>query len=244
MTRLSWDTPGERLYEAGVDRGVLYPSGKPSVPWNGLLAVRERPGNQASNVRYFNGFKYHNRAVSDSFQGTIEALTYPDDFNGELFGLCYRTLAGNDLSSDGYKLHLVYNATAEPSEERSYSSIGEKVEPVKFEWDFTTSPVVFPGTRPFAHLVVDATRAHSWVVEELETVLYGGPFTNPRLPLPAEVLEIFESGALLRVTDNGDGTWTATGPDEAIQMLDADTFEITWPSAVFIDEDTYTISSL
>lgn len=243
MTRLAWDISGERTYEAGVDRGVLYPQVGPGVVWDGLVSVRESPKEQASSVRYIDGRKYHNSAVADSFEGTIEAFTYPEEFTGDIFGLCYRTMAPTDENPDGYRLHLVYNAVAEPSS-RSYSSVRDSVDLEPFAWDFTTTPIKLEGLRPSAHFVVDGTKAHSWVLEAVENVVYGDPFNQPRLPTPGDLLEIFESGAILRVIDHGDGTWTAIGPDEAIQMINDHVFQITWPSALFIDEDTWTISSL
>lgn len=243
MTRVAWNTFGSRGYEVGVDRGVLYPERGHGVAWNGLVSVRENPGTPIHTVRYFDGEKYHNAEVADSFAGTITAITYPPDLDGDIFGLCYRTLSPTDENPDGYKLHLVYNVTVEPRE-RAYISLGGDIEVEPFSWSFITEPLQFLGLRPTAHIIVDATKAYSWVVEAFENIVYGDAFDEPRLPTPDEVLELFESGSILRVTDHGDGTWTATGPDEAIQMVNDHVFQITWPSAVIIDHVSWTISSL
>lgn len=256
MTRLIWGDVAVRTIEAGVDRGVLYPVNGVGVAWNGLVAVKESPSTLTESIRYFDGEKYRNRSHADSFAGTIEALTYPDEFavydgysdsrvsnqRRKTFGLSYRTRilgADGDL---GYKLHLVYNALVQPSG-RAYSSLATSTDPENFAWDFTTTPMRLSGLRPTAHVVIDSTVTHAWTMTAIEDLLYGTGVANPRLPTPEELIELFESGTILRIIDHGDGTWTATGPDEAIQMLDATTFQISWPTAVYIDEVTFQISS-
>jgi len=143
------------------------------------------------------------------------------------------------MNGESYKIHLVYNTKISPG---NVSHKQFEVDP--FSWDFTSLPIKIFGERRSAHLIVDASKSYSSTMEDLEDVLYGSDTELPHLPLPEELLSIFESNAILRITDNGDGTWTADGPDEAIVMLDSTTFEITWPSAIYIDAVSYTISSL
>jgi hypothetical protein len=243
--RITWDGDN-RPYSEGVSQGVLYPENSPGVAWNGLISVTEK-GDDSSSALYLDGQIYRNRNVPSNFSGTIVAYMYPDDFdiyNGVYlgrtgqprpsFGLCYRS---------NEELHIVYGAVAAPSNDK-YSSIGAEISPVSFSWDFTTVPVKIPGGKPSAHIVILLDQILPGVLTALETVLYGDDSTVPSIPSPDDLIELFESHSILRITDNGDGTWTATGPDTVITMIDSDTFDINWPSAVFIDASTYTVSSL
>ena len=266
-TKLIWGADGERFYETGIDRGVLYPNGMAGVAWNGLLSVSESPSGGEAKPYYIDGFKYANSSSPEEFNASIEAYTYPDEFalcdgtdtmaNGlfitqqrrKSFGLSYRTRIGNDISGidHGYKLHIVYNAQANPTS-KDYKSMGDSTEASTFSWDISTRPMKFQdasfGTRYGAHLILDSTVVYPWAMQAVENVLYGTDDLDPSLPSPQALLDLFVDNALLQITDNGDGTWTAVGPDEAITMLNPDTFQINWPSAVLIDNNTYTISSL
>jgi hypothetical protein len=266
MTLLTWGNFGERYFETGVDRGVLYVPGEDGVAWNGLIAVNETPSGGETAPYYIDGVKYANRSSREEFEATIEAYTYPDEFavcegTGSLeqetkglfatqqgrkpFGLSYRTALGNDdlSTSYGYKIHIVYNALATPSE-KNYHSITDEPEAATFSWGITTTAISIPGVSQSSHLVIDTTKAWPWAIEAVESILYGTEDTPATLPTPQEVLDLFVESALLKITDNGDGTWTADGPDEAITMLNSTEFQISWPSAMFIDAQTYTISSL
>lgn len=257
MSRLTWDEAGSRFYEAGVDRGVFYPDNEPGVVWNGLVSVGEAPVSEETELNYLDGVPIHRRQVIDSFAGTIEAYTYPVEFeiyegfvpgprqSNKLFGFSYRSGIGNDVNgfNHAYKIHIVYNASATPSE-KEYTSVNSETTPVIFSWDFTTTPMKILGSTRSAHLIVDTRNAYSWAIEALEAVLYGSEFEAPRLPPPEEVLAIFEEASIVQITDHGDGTWTAEGPDDAVKLLDPTTFEIAWPSAVYIDEQSYFVSSL
>lgn len=257
MAKLNWNANGERIYGAGVDRGVFYPSVGPGVAWPGLIAVEEKPAGSGEIVYFIDGEKKRNRVTLDGFSAKIEAFTYPleferYEFNGvwrqqarKDFNFSYRTLVGDDRegTNRGYILHLVYNALAIPVT-RDYGTLDDDPDLTSFGWDITTRPEQIPGFAPTAHIVIDTTMAHSWTVADVEAILYGTDSADPRMPSIAEVIEIFELNAIVRITDHGDGTWTATGPDDVIQMIDADSFEITWPSAEYIDADSYTISSL
>ena len=259
MTRLKWGETQDRIYEAGVDRGVLYPNVNPGVVWNGLVSMVEASSESQEISNYIDGVKYYNNISAGSFSATLEAFTYPDEFSEydgvmydiitqqrrKSFGLCYRTKIGNAIDGldAGYKIHLVYNALASPTE-KNYTSVGDSTEATNFNWEITTTPVSIPGAGPSAHLIIDTTKAHGWTVTALEAVLYGNETTPATLPSPETVIDIFESNAILIVIDHGDGTFSVTGPDAAIQMLNDTTFQITWDSAVMINETSYTISSL
>ena len=261
MPRLTWDSTGKKYYENGVDRGVLYVDDV-GTPWNGLTSISEEPSSGSSKEYYMDGIKYLQLSSSEEFAATINAYTYPKEFgvcNGtneirtglmlthqprKSFGLSYRSFVGNDVDGNehGYKLHIVYNALAAPSNV-THNSLNDSPSPVDFSWALTTKPPILTDYRPTAHVIVDTRYASASVVSALEDVLYGTNSLTARLPTISEVIALFDSVGALVVTDNGDGTYTAVGPDSAITMLDATTYQITWPTAIFIDANTYTISS-
>lgn len=241
MTRLVWDVTDPHAYEAGLDRGVFFPTGGVAEVWNGLVSVQESPSENDERVRYIDGARTRTRRRPGEFSGTIEAFTYPDSFYESVleprrpkpFHLSYRI-----RTAASYKIHLVYNVGLTPTKHDYIQT-----EPSTFSWDFTTLPVAIPNARPSAHLIIDPTMAYPSTIQDLEDVLYGAAFSIPRMPTPAEVFDIFEANSIVRIIDHGDGTWTATGPDNVISMLDATTFQIDWPSAVYVDNETYTIHS-
>ncbi len=262
MPRITWDDPSRRLYEIGIDRGVLYPPNSNGVPWNGLTSVKVNPSGGTQQGYYLDGVKYLNVATPEEFEGTITAFTYPDEFavcdgtarvhsgmfvtqqQRKSFGFSYRTRVGNDLDSNyGYKIHIVYNALAAPSD-KSFDTLGGSVDPIDFSWNITTKPAVMSGVKPGAHVEIDTRSANPAAISDVEDILYGTEAQAAILPTLAQLMEIFETYAVLSVTDNGDGTFTVNGPDDAITMLDASTFQITWDSAIPIDADTYSLSSL
>lgn len=210
MPKIIWEAVGEKTYETGVDRGVLYPAVAGAYPagvaWNGLTAVTEKPSGAEATPIYADNIKYLNLISAETFEGTIEAYTYPDEFsacNGEAelaagaiigqqarstYGLCYRTVYGNDTSGDahGYKLHLVYGCLATPSE-KAYATVNDSPEAVAFSWDFTTTPVPVTGFKPTALLVIDSTTIDPAKLTALEDLLYGTEAASSRLPLPDEI---------------------------------------------------------
>lgn len=219
MSKLVWDQTGERLYETGVDHGVLYlldqtNAYKNGYAWNGLTAVTESPSGAEPTDLYADNIKYLTMRSAETFGATIEAYTYPDEFaecdgsasiatgvvigqqSRKTFGLCYRTTLGNDTDGNdyGYKLHLIYGATASPSE-KSYATINDSPDAITFSWEITTTPVNVTGLKPTACITIDSTKADADCLAALEEVLYGkdptGPETGdgvePRLPLPDEV---------------------------------------------------------
>lgn len=228
---LRWDV---RTYEAGIDQGVVYPKNGEAEPWNGLISVKETPEELNSRVRYFDGIKVINKKSEESFSATIEAYTYPDGvISRKPFGFSYRV-----HTEKNYKIHLVYNVLAKMSE-LTY----EQEETTPFRFDISTTPVPVPGAKATAHLIVDISNAYALTVIDLENILYGYESGQARLPLPEEVLSIFEQHAFLRVVDHGDGTFSITGPPEMVQMINDTMFLIDSPGVVYLNQSTYTISS-
>ncbi len=213
---LQWDQAGERVYETGVDRGVLYIPDvngdfNDGVVWNGLVNVSESPSGAEATPQYADNIKYLNLVSAEEFGATIEAFTYPDEFgqfdgaveaqpgvllgqqNRGQFGLAYRTLIGNDLegTDHGYKLHLIYNALAAPTE-KAYATVNDSPEAITFSWELTTTPVTVTGYKPTASIVIDSRVVTPADLTALEAILYGddvGP-TQPRLPWPDEVITL------------------------------------------------------
>lgn len=215
MAALTWDQSGKRLYETGVDHGVLYlPDAtgkyKSGYAWNGLVSVTESPSGAESNKQYADNRVYLNLISAEEFGGTIEAFTYPNEFgvcdgtaspqkglalgqqSRSSFGLSYRTKVGNDLegNSYGYKLHLVYGAMAAPSE-KAYSTINDSPEPITFSWEFTTTAVDVPGFDPTSILTINSLEADPQDLAALEALLYGSDSASPELPLPSDVIALF-----------------------------------------------------
>lgn len=210
MTALVWGTAGERLYEAGADRGVLYLPGVPGVAWNGLTSVSETPTGGAPVPFYYDGLKYSNLSTAEEFAATIGGFSSPKEFakcdgtasisNGlfitqqprEPFDLSYRTHLGNDTEGleYGYKVHLVYNALAAPSG-RNNATLNDAPTPNSYSWLITTMAPLISGFRPSAHLVVDSTKTPADVLEEFENLLYGTPSTPPQMPTQEEVILLF-----------------------------------------------------
>ena len=210
MPKLTWDASGERLYETGVKQGVLYVMGSNGygngVAWNGLTAITESPSGAESTPLYADDIKYLDLRSTEEFGATIEAYTYPDEFAScdgsasladgvsigqqarKMFGLCYRTTVGNDTdgTDHGYKLHLIYGATASPSE-KAYETINDSPEAITFSWEITTTPVSVTGFKPTASITIDSTKADPTCLAALEAKLYGGESSEPTLPLPDEV---------------------------------------------------------
>lgn len=219
MSKLVWDNTGERLYETGVSKGVLYIPTEgvysKGVAWNGLTAVTESPSGAEATPLYADDIKYLNLMSNEEFGCTIEAYTYPDEFaecDGsaslstgvyigqqarKTFGFCYRTVLGNDTENNdhGYKLHLIYGCLAAPSE-KSYATINDSPEAITFSWEVSTTPVNVTGHKPTACITIDSTKVNPAKLTELENKLYGtdgdgGSATEPMLPLPNEIAQIF-----------------------------------------------------
>lgn len=218
MSKLVWDQIGERFYETGVKKGVLYVqegSGAYSkgVAWSGLTAVTESPSGAETTALYADDTKYISLVSNEDFGATIEAYTYPDEFkacNGEAslvegivigqqarrpFGFCYTTTLGNDTegTEHGYKIHLIYGAVAAPSE-RAYATINDSPEAITFSWEVTTTPVTVNGFKPTSHLEIDSTKVDAAKLAVLEAKLYGSESEEASLPLPDEIATMFAQG--------------------------------------------------
>ena len=216
--KIVWDATGERRFETGLSHGVLYPYGTDSydagVAWNGLTSVSDSPEGAEASDLWADNIKYGSLRSAETAKGTIEAYTYPDEFaecdgsatpvkgvrlgqqKRKPFGFCYRTVIGNDTNDEaGYLLHIVYGATASPSE-KQYQTINDSPEAMTFSWEYETTPISVAGYKPTATITIDSTAVDSQKLATLEAILYGkDPTTqggedgvDPRLPLPAEVL--------------------------------------------------------
>lgn len=213
--KLTWDATGERYFEMGVSKGVLFVMGSAGtygegVAWNGLSTITESPEGAEPSDIWADNIKYATLRSTETFSGTIEAYTYPDEFNacnGEAtfvegatigqqsratFGLCYRTEIGSDTASDGtagYKLHFLYGLTASPSE-KAYASINDSPEAIAFSWEVSSTPVTvtsISGAKPTSTVVVDSRTADSTKLRELEKMVYGDTATTSKLPTPDEI---------------------------------------------------------
>lgn len=218
MSKLVWDKVGERFYETGVDRGVLYPmtggTYGTGVVWNGLSSVSENPSGAEASPIYADNIKYLNLIATEEFGASVEAYMYPEEFaecDGSVaiatgvsigqqprkaFGLSYRTVLGNDTDSNdyGYKIHLIYNALAAPSS-RDYQSINDSPEAMTFSWELTTTPVNVTGHKPTACVTIDSTKVDADKLKALEDILYGTESQEARLPLPDEIIELVGQAA-------------------------------------------------
>lgn len=218
MSKIVWDKTGEKTYETGVDRGVLYPMENGAypkgVPWNGLTAVNESPSGAENTALYADNIKYLNLQSAEELGYSIEAYTYPPEFEAcdgskevapgvtigqqarKSFGFSYRTIFGNDTDGTmhGYKLHLIYNSLAQPSE-KSYTSINDSPEAITFSWECSTTPVEveLDDCKPTASLIIDSTKTDAEKLAALEAVLYGSDDKEPTLPTPTEVINMLKA---------------------------------------------------
>ena len=219
MARLEFDKTGERYYETGVSHGVLYPQDETGaypkgIAWNGLTNVTESPSGAEATPLYADNIKYLQLMSAEEFGATIEAYTYPDEFevcdgsvelgvgitigqqDRKAFGMSYRTIIGNDVKGNnlGYKLHLIYGAMAAPSE-KAFQSINDSPEAITFSWEVTTTPVNVPGFKPTASLVIDSTKVTPENLKKIEDLLYGTDSGEAKLPTPAEIIELITPAA-------------------------------------------------
>jgi hypothetical protein len=263
MTKVVWGQVGDRLYQTGVDRGVLYPLSGTGVPWNGLVGVSESASGGDPKAYYIDGYMYAQRPAREDFQGSIEAFTYPKEFEicdgtrsvgrglhfgsqrRRHFGMSYRSGVGNDVAGlgYGYKLHIVYNALAAPSQ-KDYKSTNDNPDVITFNWSFVTRPIRVAGYQPVPHIIVDSSETQPSLMAALEDILYGSATTSPRLPTPSEVITLFSEWPEMVVVDNGDGTFTVDGPDSVVSLLSSTTYQITSDSATNNGNGTFTVSSL
>ena len=214
MSKLIWDEDAKRTYETGVSKGVLYPvqdDGKYSlgVAWNGLTAVTESPSGAEATPMYADNIKYLNLISAEEFGATVEAYTYPDEFEAcdgsaeikpgvsigqqdrKKFGMSYVTVLGNNEkgNSYGYKIHLIYGATAAPSE-KAYNTINDSPEAITFSWELSTTPVEVNGFKPTSTITIDSTKIDAEKLKKLEDKLYGSETGDATLLLPNEIMTL------------------------------------------------------
>lgn len=217
MAKLVWDKTGERFYETGVKKGVLYPQAAggtypKGVPWNGLTAVTESPSGAEPTPLYADDIKYLNLMSVEEFGATVEAYTSPDEFaecdgrasiakgvsigqqKRKAFGMSYVTTLGNDVdgNSHAYQIHLIYGALAAPSE-KAYASINDSPEAMTLSWELSTTPVEVPGFEPTASVTIDSRTTPAAKLTALEAILYGSESEDARLPLPSEIITLVGS---------------------------------------------------
>ena len=215
--KLVWDAVGDKRYERGVSKGVLFPTKSDGlygagVAWNGLTNVNESPDGGEATDMWADNIKYGTLRSVENHKGSIEAYTYPDEFaecdgNAEPvpglrlgqqtrkpFGLSYRTEIGSDSNPElGYKIHLVYGATASPSEQ-THETVNDSSDISPISWDYETVPVAVDGYKPVAHLEIDSTKVDPTKLAQLEAKLYGSETEDPKLPMPAEVISMLTTG--------------------------------------------------
>lgn len=262
MTALVWDAPGERSYQAGIDRGVLYLHDGNAVPWNGLTAMEETTESEYQAF-YLDGVKFLENLSPGEFSGKLRAWTYPDELDQLLgivdvapglrfheqpprsFNLSYRTKLSNDLDPDsGYQIHLLYNVIANPDAYSYTTMTAAAVKPIEFGWTITGTPPVIGGYRPTVHVTIDSLDTAPSALQVIEDILYGTSSNAPRIPSIVELKSIFESLGSLIITDNGDGTWTAVDlAGDYITMDSPTSFTIENADADYLDATTYEIST-
>lgn len=248
MAQITWDAVGERIYETGTDRGVYYPRDRTTgeyeggVPWNGLTSVTESPSGAEPEKHYADNIEYATITSAEEFAATIEAFTWPEEFDssdGVLqpvpglsvgqqsrrpFGFSYRTKIGNDTAGEdfGYKIHLIYSASAAPSE-KAYATVSDSTEPTTFSWELTTSRVPV-GTvegveyAPTATLTINSTKFEATALAALEEELYGTETKSARLPLPAEVITILGGTVTTQGFGGGGQQSMAIPPGESMDL--------------------------
>lgn len=210
MTRIIWDNVGDRTYETGVDRGVLYVGDASGVPWSGLISIAESTSGIISRAFYVDGIKVRNKLSGGDYTATLEAYTYPPEFaecdgtveikNGlfatrqrrKPFGLCYRTIVGNDVHGldHGYKIHLAYQLKAEASG-FTHKTVNDNAEVENFSWNLTSKPSIVDGIAPTAHFIIDSRETPTGLLSYIEDILYGTELTSPRLPSAGELAYLF-----------------------------------------------------
>lgn len=218
MSKLVWDKSGERLYETGVKNCALYVRDESAsatngyskgVPWNGVTSLTESPSGAEASAVYADDIKYLNLISAEDFGATINAYTYPEEFeacdgSGQIakgitigqqkrksFCLAYKTTLGNDTENNdhGYKLHIIYGATASPAE-KEYATINDSPEAIEFSWEMSTTPVNVTGFKPTASLVIDSTKTDKAILTKIEEALFGSEETESHILMPDEIMAI------------------------------------------------------
>jgi hypothetical protein len=263
MATLVWDKVGERVYQTGIDRGVLYLQDGRAVAWNGLTSVEDSTA-QTLKSFYLDGVKYLDNILPGDFSGKLKAFTYPDEFddvNGivtpspgleyhdqpaKSFNLSYRTILLNDVQGEsyGYKIHLLYNLVANADTYAFASLKGASNTPIEFAWALTGTPPRVAKFRPTVHISIDSIETPPDLLQSIENILYGTVDSAPSLPTIGQILDMFGYLGALIIVDHGDGTWSAIDEsDTYISMTNPTIFQIDNADATYLDATTYQISS-
>jgi hypothetical protein len=264
MSKLAWSRVGERFFETGVDRGVIYPNKEGMAPaaWSGLIGINENPTGGEDKPFYIDGYKFQNRSTPEEYVSTTEAFTYPrvfDECQGNSylgnglymtaqtkvpFGLTYRTKLGNDVAGQNYahKIHFVYNALVAPTN-KNYQTVGDNPTANTFSWTISTKAMKVTGRRQTAHMVVDTSLLTSPLLAELEDLIYGTDSTEPELPSPTELIELIVGWPTLFITDHGNGIFTASGPDDVVRLATPRAYEISAETAEADGEGNFEVTS-
>lgn len=238
MSRIIWNDIDRCV---GIDRVVYYPRNGIGEAWNGFSSLTETISDFDLKTRYHDTQRLTSYKNVGCFAGTMEAYSYPNSFYTDVltktypksFGLSYRTYYG-----DSYKVHLVYNVLTVPS------SFTYRKQTGLYSFPFTTLPIGIPESKATSHIIIDSGNTYETTLGFIEDFLYGSGSIDPKLPTPTEIFNVFEENAILRVIDNGDGSCSITGPDDAVQNLDSTSASITWSTVIQLSSDTYQISSL
>lgn len=265
MSTIVWDAVGEKRYEAGIDRGVLYIQSElyqlKGVAWNGLLGVDDENTDEVTPV-HIDGFKIRNLVSVGDFSATLRAYTYPDEFlacegfrlyQGMIiddqsqmeFSLTFRTHVGNDVDGQesSYKIHLLYNLTA-VADTKSYTTFSLSPEPLEFSWSLSSRPEEAVGYRPAAHFIIDSRLWDPEKLASFEDILYGTPYAPPALPPFKDMLEILNPKNLLVILVYQNGEWAAIDlTNEHLSFYGPEIFELTAPTVVMADAETFDAST-
>lgn len=263
MATLVWDKPGERIYQTGIDRGVLFLHDGRAAVWNGLTSVEDDPNSELKEY-FLDGVKYLEVVIPGDYAGKLKAFTYPDEFEAvsgiatdllglgvydqraTSFNLSYRTKIGDDLEGldHGYKIHILYNVIVVPDSYGFDTSQDSGAQPIEFSWTLSGTPEKLVGFRPTVHISIDSTKITASLLKQLEDMLYGTSTKAPQLPSIEEIAEYFGYLGAFIIVDYGDGTWAAIDQTNTyITMIDDTTFQIANADATMLNPTTYTISS-
>lgn len=238
MARLTWSSPNSK-FEAGVDRGVVYPKTGSGVPWNGLIAVKEQLKDSVQSPLYLDGSRFLTEITKESFSASIIAYYYPEIMDNNATHFSFRTMQADGVN---YKLHLVYNIFATEGDEE-YNSLNQSSDTTKFTWTVDTTPVYIPRHSPSAHFIIDSSLVNPGSLQALENYLYGTSLDTPRFPPINVLLQIFEDAAILKITDNGDGTYTADGPDSIVYLTTGGQFVIDYFTVIDLGSGKFQVGS-
>lgn len=216
MSKIVWDATGNRKFHTGVDHVVLYPQENSAYPngvaWNGFTSISESPEGAEAKDIWADNMKYAVLRSVETLKGTLKAYMYPDEWeecdgSAELvpgvmirqqtrkaFGLCYRTMKGSDTDTNAtsYILHLVYGATASPSEQE-HATVNDSPDAMEFSWEFTTVPVNVTGHKSTSTVEIDSETCPADKLAAIEKVLFGDESTEARLPLPDEIYNLLKA---------------------------------------------------